>query len=163
MDRVFVWNKRASSPVGPFDRHVISNLIEKGVVRADTLVAADGDEQWTSASDHPATAFWLAPEVTIGDSTPSRPPATPKTAAKKQEPVRHAAYDPDFDLDLLDLNPSQGRRCLRDYALVAAGLNALAVGGLFMLPMNPVSLTFLITLFVSGNVSLAWIYGVVLR
>lgn len=159
MNRVFVWNEKACSPVGPFDRKVISSLVKNGVVKAETLVASNGEDFWTAAADHPATATWVAPHAI--NQKPVRQPRAQVVDAGYSLP-RHADYDPDYDLDILDLNPGN-RRSIRDFAILMLALNTLVGLGCLYLPFNPISVAFLLSLFIGGNLSLSWIFGVVLR
>ena len=170
MNRVFVWNEQVASPVGPFDLEVFMQLVDAGVIRADTLVATDGENTWALAAEHPATAPCLQPLSRVNRFTevvnpePVGGPREHAQRVKAQAPrkVYHSAYDPDYELEILDLNPS-GRRQFRDYVLLACALNGLVVGGALMMPITPISATFLLALFFGGNVSLSWIFGVVLR
>jgi hypothetical protein len=172
MNRVFVWNEQVASPVGPFDLEVFLQLVEAGVIRADTLVATDGEETWTVAGEHPATAYRVRSQLRSGSSAGAMSTRTTgslggrasgiSSIAAEPEPVRHSAYDPDYDLDLLDLNPGK-RRTLRDFALLAGALNAAVLAGALLLPFSPITAALLASLFFGGNVSLSWIFGVVLR
>lgn len=170
MNRVFIWNERASAAAGPFDLEMFLRLVEEGVVTAESLVAGDGENGWTSAREHPLTGACLEfrnmPPV-AKDPPPSRSTKPRSTAPKPREasasePIRHSAYDPDYDLDLMHLNTG-GRRHLRDFSVVALGLNALVVAGVIFLPFNPISATVLLSLFIAGNVGISWIFGVVMR
>lgn len=180
MKRVFVWNDRAGSPAGPFEYAILMTLIEEGVIRPESLVAADGEDSWTLASEHPITASCLELPVPVrsgsgafgAESAPPAPrrrfgfpgqkKAPPPAARAMPRQTVHPHYDPDYDLDILELN-SGNRRNLRDYALLTLGLNTLVVAGVLALPFNPISVAFLLSLFVFGNVSLSWLFGVVMR
>ncbi len=167
MNRVFVWNEKASAPVGPFDRDMLNALVQSGAVRSTTLVAGDGEDSWTVAAEHPLTAdcgaFWsdraggTGRRGLLGSGLVER--ATRRHAAMMT--IRES-HDPDFDLDILELNTGS-RRNLRDFALLTLGLNTLVFGGALALGLNPISVTFLLSLFVAGNISLSWIFGVVMR
>jgi|TARA_B110000438_G_scaffold203120_1_gene194827 hypothetical protein len=61
-----------------------------------------------------------------------------------------------------ELNTGNKRR-LRDYAVLAGGLNLGLATAFLLLPAAPIAVTVLISGFVGGNITLSWIFGVVLN
>lgn len=169
MRQLFVWNECSGEARGPFALSVVEELYESGVLEPQTLVAARGEDLWTSLSEHAYTSEWCetapGPEAVtspkgVRESLFARAQTLQETG--QQGVVRHAAYDPDYELEFLELNAGKRRR-LRDFALLAGGLNILIALGYLMLPSSTISAAISLMAFVGGNMSLSWLFGVVLR
>lgn len=169
MRQLFVWNEQAGEARGPFELTQVEELFESGELEPQTLVAARGEALWTSLSEHAETSAWVerakASQAILNKTAPPQAlyeRAQALQSAQLGSPKPCATYDPDYELEFLELNPGNHRR-LRDYALLATGLNAGLAIAYFFLPMEPISATVLISSFVGGNISLSWIFGLVLN
>ena len=162
MDRYFVWNPNAREPLGPFAPELLHRMVEEGAIHARTLLVRDGGAEWSPASELPVLASRLPRSV-----EPVAPPRVGKPIASPPpvraiRPAPRVIDDASFDLEILELNDGN-RRSWLEYGVLTAALNAgLVVAGLNV-AINPLSGVVLLATFVVGNLSLSWLFGVVMR